>query len=156
MKQSIYLDTSVVSAYFDDRIPYQRDVTREWWETTQISYDLLLSEVVLEELGRAQEPKQSKMLDLVKELPVLAAFEDVAQVAHGYVERGIVPRKYLPDAFHIAYATCYQAQYLVTWNCSHLANVRKRRAVALFNTSAGLFVPEIVTPEFFQTEEEDA
>lgn len=66
----------------------------------------------------------------------------------------IVPNRFLPDAFHIAYASCYRIDYLVTWNCSHLANVKKRRAVALFNTSAGLFVPEIVTPGFFMPEEE--
>ena len=156
MKQSIYVDTSVISAYFDDRIPYQRDTTLAWWETAPLSYNLLLSEVVLEELERAQGPKREKMLGLVNNLPVLAATEEVAQVAFGYVERGIVPEKYMPDALHIAYATCYRAEYLVTWNCSHLANVRKRRAVALFNTSAGLFVPEMVTPEFFQEEEEDA
>ena len=155
MRQSIYLDTSVVSAYFDDRIPYQRDITRRWWETVRESYDLMISEVVLEELGRAEEPKRSKFLTLVEGLPELASAEEVTQTAHGYIQAGIVPNRFLPDALHIAYASCYRIDYLVTWNCSHLANVKKRRAVAFFNTSAGLFVPEIVTPEFFREEEDE-
>ena len=155
MRQSIYLDTSVVSAYYDDRIPYQRDITRQWWETVSGTYDVLISEVVLMELGRAEEPKRSKFLALVKDLPQLAGDDEITQTARGYVQAGIVPERYLPDAFHIAYASCYRVDYLVTWNCSHLANVKKRRAVALYNTSAGLFVPEIVTPEFFREEDDE-
>jgi len=156
VKQSIYLDTSVVSAYFDNRIPYQQDVTQKWWETVQKSYELLLSQVVMEELQRTQEPKRSKFISLVAELSILAATEEIAQIAQGYVKSGIMPQRYLADALHVAYATYYRVHYLVTWNCSHLANVRKRRAVALFNTSAGLFVPDMVTPEFFESEEKDA
>jgi predicted nucleic acid-binding protein len=155
VRQSIYLDTSVVSAYFDDRIPYQRDITRQWWETVRGAYDVLISEVVLLELERAKEPKRSSFLALIEGLPQLAGDEEVTQTANGYVQAGIVPDRYLPDAFHIAYASCYRVDYLVTSNCSHLANVKKRRAVALYNTSAGLFVPEIVTPEFFRGEDDE-
>ena len=75
--------------------------------------------------------------------------KEIEELAESYVKAGIVPVKYLADAVHLAYATCYKIDYFVTWNCSHFANVNKRRKIRLFNTAAGLFTPEIFTPEFF-------
>jgi len=69
--ERIYLDTSVVSAYFDTRIPYQRDLTREWWDLVKFSYELCLSMVTVMELERVDESKKTDFLSLIKEVPVL-------------------------------------------------------------------------------------
>lgn len=154
MKQSIYLDTSVLSAYFDDRIPYQRDITRQWWRPALREYEVFVSELTLDELGAAGEPKRADFLSLVADIASLAATEEVLELGERYVEAGIMPARYGADALHIAYATLYKIDFLVTWNCAHLANVKKIQAVSLFNTSTGLAVARIVTPEFFVPEEE--
>lgn len=58
----------------------------------------------------------------------------------------IIPQSASPDAFHIAIASFYKLDFLITWNCKHLAEGHRRKQIKLFNTSAGLYVPEIVTP----------
>jgi hypothetical protein len=72
----------------------------------------------------------------------------VAILADGYISRGIFHRKFIADALHVAFASFYKIDYLVTWNFGHLANVRKQARIRLFNTAAGFFSPVIVTPEF--------
>jgi predicted nucleic acid-binding protein len=154
MRQSIYLDTSVVSAYFDDRIPYQRDITRQWWGYALKEYNVFVSPLTLDELAAAEEKKARSFHSLVEDIPALAGTQEVLKLGQGYVGAGIMPARYGADALHVAYATIYKMDFLVTWNCAHLANVKKIEAISLFNASAGLTVPRIVTPEFFMPEEE--
>ncbi|MGH9881016.1 MAG: hypothetical protein ACRD6N_06230, partial [Pyrinomonadaceae bacterium] len=73
-------------------------------------------------------------------------------LADGYISRGIFHRKYIADALHVAIASYYKIDYLVTWNFGHLANVRRQARIRLFNTAAGFYVPMIVTPEFLVSE----
>ncbi len=147
--EKIYLDTSVVSAYFDDRIPYQRELTRAWWEGIWSRYELCLSTVTRLELEAAAEPKRSSFVQLIEDVSVLEFVAEVAGIADMYLMGKIIPPKSVGDAFHLAFASHYKIDYFVTWNCSHFANVGTRRKIRMFNTAAGLFVPEIVTPEFF-------
>lgn len=70
----------------------------------------------------------------------------IEEIANGYVNQKVIPRSHFPDALHIALASFYKIDFLITWNCEHLAEAHRRRRVRLFNTSAGLFVPEIMTP----------
>ncbi|MDI6788347.1 MAG: type II toxin-antitoxin system VapC family toxin, partial [Planctomycetota bacterium] len=113
------------------------------------SYELWISMVTRMELEAAGEPKRSRFLQLIEDVYLLELVDEIQDLADKYISAGIVPDRYLGDAFHLSYVTYYKIDYLVTWNCSHFANVTKRRKIKLFNTSAGLFVPEIVTPEFF-------
>jgi predicted nucleic acid-binding protein len=147
--EKIYLDTSVISAYFDERIPYQRDLTRDWWERIRISFEISVSTLTLLELEAVGEPKKVEFLRLVEDIPVLELTDEVEDIANKYISAGIVPARYMGDAFHLAYATYYKIDYLVTWNYSHFANIKQRKKIRLFNTTVGLFTPEIVTPEFF-------
>lgn len=154
--ESIYLDTSVPSAYYDEREPWRMDLTRRWWKGELIHYQVVVSPVTIEELSRIPDlSKRKELLDLVEEFEVLNPTKEVEQLAAGYIQSGIVSKKFLGDAFHFAFASIYKIDYLVTWNIGHLANVHKQRMIRLFNTSAGLFVPQIVTPEFFTEEVND-
>ena len=84
----------------------------------------------------------------VRELPQVEVTDEAAILAEGYLSRGIFQRKFLGDALHVALASDHKLDYLVTWNFGHLANVHRQARIKLFNTTAGFFVPEIVTPEF--------
>ena len=129
MKQSIYLETSVVGAYLDNGEPFRRDLTIRWWEHEMSEYRPVVS------------PLESVELT-----------DEVAILAEGYVTRGIFHRKYIGDAVHVALASFHKIDYLVTWNFGHLANVRRQARIRLFNAAAGFFVPQIVTPEFLVSE----
>lgn len=148
MKQSLYLETSVVGAYLDNGEPFRRDLTIRWWEHELSEYRVFSSILVRRELERVAEPHRTGYLNLIKPLEELEMSEEVAILAEGYLSRGIFHRRFLADAVHVALASFYKIDYLVTWNFGHLANVRKQARIRLFNTAAGFFSPSVVTPEF--------
>lgn len=148
MKQTLYLETSIVGAYLDNGEPFRRDLTIRWWEHELTEYEVYSSILVQRELERIPEPYRTGCLNLVKPLKYLELSEEVAILAEGYISRGIFHRKFIGDAVHVALASYHKIDYLVTWNFGHLANVRKQARIRLFNTAAGFFVPMIVTPEF--------
>ena len=148
MKQTIYLETSVIGSYLDNGDPFRRDLTIRWWEHELFEYEPFVSLLVQRELERTKEPHRAGYLNLIKNLPQLELAEEAAILADGYIARGIFHRKYLADALHVALCSVHKIDYLVTWNFGFLANVRKQARVRVFNTAAGFFVPSIVTPEF--------
>lgn len=152
MKQSIYLETSVVGAYLDNGEPFRRDLTIRWWEHEMSEYRAFISPLVMRELERVPEPHRTAYLKLVAPLAQLEMTDEATILAEGYISRGIFHRKYIADALHVAVASVHKIDYLVTWNFGHLANVRRQARIRLFNTAAGFFVPMIVTPEFLVSE----
>lgn len=152
MKQSLYLETSVIGAYLDNGEPFRRDLTIRWWEHELPEYRAVVSRLVARELERVPEPHRTGYLKLVRALEEVELTEEAAILAEGYIARGIFHRKYIADALHVAVASVHKIDYLVTWNFGHLANVRRQARIRLFNTAAGFFVPMIVTPEFLVSE----
>ena len=152
MKQSLYLETSVIGAYLDNGEPFRRDLTIRWWEHEMNDYRAVVSALVSREIERVPEPHQSSYLKLIAPLEQVELTDEVAILAEGYISRGIFHRKYISDALHVAIASFHKIDYLVTWNFGHLANVRRQARIRLFNTAAGFYVPMIVTPEFLVSE----
>ncbi|HEX8131680.1 MAG TPA: type II toxin-antitoxin system VapC family toxin [Pyrinomonadaceae bacterium] len=152
MKQSLYLETSVIGAYLDNGEPFRRDLTIRWWEHEMSEYRATVSPLVTRELERLPEPHRTAYLKLVAPLEQLEMTDEATILAEGYISRGIFHRKYIADALHVAVASVHKIDYLVTWNFGHLANVRRQARIRLFNTAAGFFVPMIVTPEFLVSE----
>jgi predicted nucleic acid-binding protein len=152
MKQSIYLETSIIGAYLDNGDPFRRDLTIRWWEREMNEYRVVSSVLVQRELDRVQEPHRTGYLKLLGPIEQIELTEETAILAEGYISRGIFHRKYIADALHVALASFHKIDYLVTWNFGHIANVRRQARIRLFNTTAGFFVPMIVTPEFLVSE----
>ena len=152
MKQSLYLETSVIGAYLDNGEPFRRDLTIRWWEHEMPEYRAVISLLAVRELERVPEPHRTGYLKLASQLEQVELTDEAAILAEGYITRGIFHRKYIADALHVAVASVHKIDYLVTWNFGHLANVRRQARVRLFNTAAGFFVPMIVTPEFLVSE----
>jgi predicted nucleic acid-binding protein len=152
VKQSLYLETSVVGAYLDNGEPFRRDLTIRWWEHEMPDYRAVVSPLVERELERVAEPHRSSYLKLIASLEQVELTEEATILAEGYVARGIFHRKFIADAMHVAIASVHKVDYLVTWNFGHLANVRRQARIKLFNTAAGFYVPMIVTPEFLVSE----
>jgi predicted nucleic acid-binding protein len=152
MKQSLYLETSVIGAYLDNGEPFRRDLTIRWWEHEMPDYRCVISPLVSREMERIPEPHRSSYLNLIAPLEHVELTDEAAILADGYISRGIFHRKYIADALHVAIASYHKIDYLVTWNFGHLANVRRQARIRLFNTAAGFYVPMIVTPEFLVSE----
>ena len=84
---------------------------------------------------------------VLADLPLLVIDENALNIALELVEEGIVPSKAAEDALHIAIATVYGVDYLLTWNCRHIANPEIQRGISAFLEQKRLFLPFICTPE---------
>ena len=157
MKKSIYLDTTIPSYYFDERprIKLHADLTRRWWDEERELYNLYVSELVIEELNTGIYPYQQEMVRLVSDIPRLAIIPEIEEILEVYLKNRLMPQKDIGDAFHLALASYYKIDYLLTWNCQHLANVNKQEHIRIINTLIGLHTPEIITPLEIFVEEGD-
>ncbi|AVQ70759.1 MAG: hypothetical protein ACK4YL_01445 [Microcystis sp.] len=139
MKEKVYLDSTVPSYYFDEREALKTftEITRKWWSEMSSYYDLYISDAVLQELTNGNYPRKAEIIHLVSRIPLLPPTSALEQVVE----------------FYLAYASYFDIQYLVTWNCNHLANANKRKHIRVINARLGLSTPEIVTPlELFKEE----
>jgi predicted nucleic acid-binding protein len=101
---------------------------------------------VLEELGRGEYPSKADCLALVQNLPVLPIEPAIAEIVVAYLRHQLMPAVPTGDALHLALASYYKCDFLLTWNCRHLANANKFGHIRRVNTMLGLFVPALVTP----------
>jgi predicted nucleic acid-binding protein len=151
MKPSVYIETSVLSALVDDRDhPFsraQRLITTDWWGHQRRFFDLYSSEAVLAELEEAEFPGQKKAVACFRELTILAITPEVEGVSAIYQRNLLMPKGDMGDAMHLALACVYELDYLLTWNCRHLANTYKEAHIHAINRRLGLLTPVLLTPQ---------
>lgn len=124
----------------------RRDWTRHWWDKCASRYDLVTSEGVVAELQEGEYATQAAAVDLVADLPQLEVVDDVANIIDVYLANHLMPSERLGDALHLALASYHKCDFLLTWNCTHIANANKFEHIRIINTRLGLFVPALVTP----------
>ncbi len=147
-KVTLYLDTSVLSAYYDERAKERREGTIKFWKDALPNYKVYISEVTVKELEDTKdETLRRKFKSLIKSSKVLKANRRIRDLANAYIERGVFPEKYLSDALHVAVATFYDISYVVSWNFEHLVKVKTRKSVNLVNILEGYREIEIVSPQ---------
>jgi predicted nucleic acid-binding protein len=145
MKTNIYLDTTIVSALFDERTPERMAQTKQFWEHIN-NYNVFISELVIDEIQGASQPLQDKMLEKVSNFTVLSITDNAQFLADVYIQNEIFPEKYSDDALHTAIASTNQIGILLSWNFTHLVKVKTRRMVSLINTIQNYNSIEIITP----------
>lgn len=152
MKPKLYLETSVPSYYTsrlsrDVVVLAQQEITRIWWERRLPLFDTYVSELVLDEVGRGDPDAARRRLDALTDFLVLKTTPDIEALAATYMTNLTLPSKALLDAFHLAFACSYDIDYLVTWNCTHIANAEIRRQLIDFNAAGKRKTPIICTPQ---------
>lgn len=159
MKSLVYVETSVISFYHEVRteleLAARRQWTRSWWKSATRKYELLTSPAVVEELRNGDHPSRSDCLELVGSLPLLAVEPAILDIVDTYIRRRVMPADPTGDALHLALASFHRCDFLVTWNCRHLANANKFGHIRRVNNSLGLHVPALVTPLELTEEEND-
>lgn len=148
MKKKVYLDSTVPSYLFDEResIKTYIDVTKKWWNEERSNFDLWISEETIAELSRGDYPNKGKLLRFIYEINVLPFDDRITDITQVYVDNYLMPRVLSGDALHLAYASYYKIDFLLTWNCNNLANANKKQHIRIINTRLSLLTPEIVTP----------
>lgn len=149
MKKSVYLDSTVFSFYYDSRpaSSHRRKITVDWWETQQQHYDLFTSFFVLQEVGNPVYPNWEKVTALTEQVPILEDVPEIKGIVKVYLENRLMPADDFGDAAHLAIASFYSIDFLLTWNCIHLANANKVEHIRKINMRLGLLSPELITPE---------
>lgn len=152
MKQSLYLETSVISYYTalpvrDIIVLAHQEVTRQWWPRAIRRFRIFISEVVIEEIKLGNPRAAEGRLKETANFPHLALNSEVERLAQVYIKRLAIPKKSLRDAVHLALCCVHNIDYLVTWNCGHLANGEVIRKITRINDSLGIHTPVICTPE---------
>ncbi len=152
MKESIYIETSVVSYYVskpsrDIIVLAHQQITSEWWPKAVKRFDVYISEVVVEEAAAGNKESAEQRLNKLKGFPYLELTERVEKVAQIYMEKLSIPKKALRDAAHLAVASVHNIDYLVTWNCVHLANGEIIKKLLKINEKLSIKTPVICTPE---------
>ncbi len=151
----IYIETTVPSFYYNAR-PEPEMVamgiwTRQWWEKAVAQHEFVTSQAVFDELWNGIYPFQEECLDLIRDLPKLVINSHVNSFVEFYLSDRFMPADPGGDVLHLALATYHQCDYLVTWNCRHLANPQKSGHLKRLNDIIKLAVPVIVTPfEFLE------
>jgi hypothetical protein len=154
----VYLETSVISYLTglpsrDLVLAAHQQVTRDWW-SDRGRFELFVSDAVLEEDSRGDSAAASRRAAALAGMPVLAATPDSQALADRLVAGDAIPRKAAIDAVHIAIAVAHGMDFLVTWNCTHIANAVVRVHVEAICREAGYAPPAICTPLELMAEEE--
>lgn len=152
MKAKVYIETTIPSYLVarpnrDLLIAAHQQLTRDWWESRGPAFDLYVSEPVLEEAAAGDAKLAKKRLKLLADIRILALTEGILKLAQRLIADGPIPRKAAGDALHIAIATSYACEYLLTWNCLHIANAEIQRMARLVVRTHGFELPTICTPE---------
>jgi predicted nucleic acid-binding protein len=150
MNKRVYIETTIPSFYFDVRpepeMTARREWTRRWWKDAETGYELVTSAAVVDELAQGDFPGRSDALRLIERLPLVPVEPEVTEIVQAYVAHKVMPSNPVGDALHLALASFHRCDFLLTWNCRHLANANKFDHIRRVNVLLGLFIPVLVTP----------
>lgn len=151
MKRKVYVETSVIS-YLTARPSRtivgaaHQQITLAWWEQ-RAEHELFVSQSVWQECAAGDPEAAGRRLAALRGIAVLSVTEEMMALAESLIVKGIVPAKAIEDALHIAISTLHRIDFLLTWNCRHIANPMIQERIAVFLEKQGLFLPIICTPE---------
>jgi predicted nucleic acid-binding protein len=151
LKPKVYIETSIVSYLTAWRSPdlvmaANQEMTKEWWERRG-NFDLYISALVIQEASAGDPTAAKKRLEQLEGIPELDITEDVESFANQLLKNIPLPQKAKIDALHIAVATINGIDYLLTWNCAHIANAILRPKIEALCRESGYEPPIICTPQ---------
>jgi len=152
MLPRVYVETSVIS-YLTSRpsrdiiVAGHQQITREWWETRRGDFEAVASQLVLQEASAGDPSAAQERLAVLSDLALLETSEDALALAADLIEPGPLPRTAAEDALHVAIAVINGVDYLLTWNCRHIANASLRRQIEEICRLHGYEPVIICTPE---------
>jgi hypothetical protein len=152
MAKSVYIETTVVSyltAWPSSELirAAHQQITKEWWQSRRNDFDLFISEFVVVEASAGDTSAASDRLDILTGIPMLEVTSEIEMLAKELVERRAVPEKAATDALHISVAAIHNIDYLLSWNCRHIANAEMQGTIQTVCSENGFWFPRICTPE---------
>lgn len=151
MSETVYIETSILG-YLTARstkdliLAANIEITRDWWKSRRNAFILYTSEAVLDEVAQGDTEIAAQRLEIVRDFPLLALNQAVQDLAAQFLARSSLPPKAKVDAIHIAAATIHGMDYLLTWNCKHIANAQIQGKLAEVSLDFGYVLPVLCTP----------
>ena len=150
--EKVYIETTIVSYLTsrpsgDSLTRSHQELTRDWWNGRRAGFDIYVSEVVVDEAARGDRVMAAARLSLIQSIPILSVNEDARTLAAAILRSAALPSKAAADALHIAVATVNAIDYLLSWNCTHIANAMIARRISAISREMGFDPPTVCTPE---------
>jgi len=150
MELTVYIETSIPSFYYEIREEAEfvamRHWTRQWWDSKRVGLKCFSSIAVIDELENGNHPQKTAKIQLLDDIEFLEINDEIEEIVKVYIANYVMPKDVLGDALHLAIASFYKIDYLLTWNCNHLANANKKKHIRRINGWLRLATPEIITP----------
>jgi hypothetical protein len=151
MKPSVYIETTIPSYLTAWRSPElimaaNQEATRNWWDIARPRYDLFISDIVTQEASGGDPKAAKRRTTAIEGLPELDVSEEAELLAAQLLANAVIPERAKTDALHIAVATVHGMDYLLTWNCKHIANAVMRPKIEAICRTSGYEPPVICTP----------
>lgn len=152
MKPTIYLETTIPSYLTAWRSPElvmaaRQQITRDWWDNRRDDFDLFISQLVIDEASAGDPGAAARRLEVLDGIPLLEPRQGTDELVEDLVRDLSLPEKAAADAVHIALSVVNGVDFLLTWNCTHIANAAYRPIIELACRSLGYQVPVVCTPE---------
>lgn len=151
-KETVYIETTIVSyltAWLSRdliRAAHQQ-ITQDWWNNRRRDFELFISEFVINEASAGDAEAADKRILALETIVLLDVNSDVENLAKKLIADKALPPKAATDALHIATATVHGINYLLSWNCKHIANAEMQDAIEKACDESGFKCPKICTPE---------
>ena len=150
--ESVYLETTFVSYLVarpsrDLLVAAHQQITQEWWANRRSAFDCSISQFVIDEASLGDPSEVAKRLAIIGGLAKLEVTEDAESLTQAIITADILPRHAFPDAAHVAISAVHDVNYLLTWNCRHLANAQIARRIGVVVQDLGYTMPITCTPE---------
>lgn len=150
--KTLYIETSVVSFLRSKTSTHivsaaRQILTQTWWNQERHNYQLVTSQFVLDEAAQGAPNLAAERLVALQEIPLLDTSDDIIRIAEEFLVSAVLPPQAKLDALHIATATFHGIDYLLTWNCTHIANARILPSIHAIIRRLGYSAPTICTPE---------
>lgn len=152
MAPTVYIETTIIS-YLAARpsrdlvLAAMQEITRDWWDRHRAKFSLYTAELVWVEAAAGDAHAAADRLALLKSVPLLETTEKALAVAEALVREAVLAETAERDALHVGVAADNGMDFLLTWNCRHLANAMLRDRIEEVCEDLGLRAPKICTPE---------
>lgn len=151
MSETVYIETSILG-YLTARptnhliLAANTKVTQDWWKNYRGEFTLYASELVQDEAAQGDGVIATQRLSLLEPIPFLELTEETIALGQAFLQQSNLPAKAANDSLHMALATVYGLDYLLTWNCKHMANAQIQKKLAQISDQLGYELPVICTP----------
>ncbi len=152
MASSVYIETTIFSYLTAWRSPElsmaaKQQTTRQWWDERREHFELFISDAVLLEAAGGDPDAAKRRLEILDGISVLSPQSEADEIALSLIDRLSLPDRAITDAAHIAICVVHGMDYLLTWNCTHIANATYQPIINDVCDAFGFSMPVICTPD---------